>query len=680
MTAATSDDQQTAQGMIDETVDGGQASRFPPFFLHSLQIENFRSIEKAKFNFQPGLNVIIGANNAAKTAVVDALRVVFGLGTFEKKEDLIRLRPTDVFSDSATPPASRSITFTATFYGKVDSDLPAQFYELSCPDESVKLGDPAEEYSTFRLVYRVDFEHSKSKGRYEYVRNDLRGGVSLSNPVPYEVLDSMRAIYLAPLRDLVNDRVRVGAEIERLILSHTPQDKEDARKKIPTQLKDMAIELIKTVTGNKHHVAAGQNLAKYAKPYQIGQNSLSFIPAGFSDELFSSMLPVFADSLHGLGGLPLSSNGLGINQLIYASIVLSRRGDAEVDNHVRKFFLIEEPEAHLHPQLQDSFFHALNQITDHQIFVTSHSSTITAKTDIDKIVVMRRDAANRTARPLHLAEAFRDRDEDKRYLHKFLDVTRSQVLFARGAVFVEGVTEAMLMQRFSEIIGHSLRDAAIEVVVVGSSEGYEHFRPLFDEREGTYARAVFITDGDESPRDVRTDAEFIADSDSLLDTGLEINASTAIATGYGTFEFGLLRASIINSGNTAMQSILNAALTAAAPQQVANSAKQSLFVKDFLDVKRPALAYQKMKENTRNTCLEDSDWYATWHTNSHFKMAKSDFAFHLNEALCRLTDDGAAQQFVGKHSAPCAGLAGVGDVTCLSWLRFDLSAPPGVAA
>src|SRR5260370_10505489 len=238
MTAATSDDQQTAQGMIDETVDGGQASRFPPFFLHSLEIENLRSIEKAKFNFQPGLNVIIGANNAAKTAVVDALRVVFGVGTFEKKEDLIRLRPTDVFSDSATPPASRSITFTATFYGKVDSDLPAQFYELSCPDESVKLGDPAEEYSTFRLVYRVDFEHSKSKGRYEYVRNALRGGGSLSNTEPYETLGSMRAIYPAPLRDLVNDRVRVGAEIERLILSHTPQDKEDARKKIPTQLKD----------------------------------------------------------------------------------------------------------------------------------------------------------------------------------------------------------------------------------------------------------------------------------------------------------------------------------------------------------------------------------------------------------------------------------------------------------
>jgi len=40
----------------------------------------------------------------------------------------------------------------------------------------------------------------------------------------------------------------------------------------------------------------------------------------------------------------------------------------------------------------------------------------------------------------------------------------------------------------------------------------------------------------------------------------------------------------------------------------------------------------------------------------------------------------ADERLHGKHSAPCAGLAGVGDVTCLSWLRFDLSAPPGVAA
>jgi len=612
----------------------------PLFFLHTLRVQNFRSLEDVTFCFQPGLNVIIGANNAAKTAAIDALRVIFSLGTFERKE-LLRLRPTDVFIDEQEPPTSQAITFTATFYGRNDDKVPAQFYDMLCPDEVVKPGG-GEEYAVFRLQYRVEFEFGETRRRYEYLRNDLRGGPDLSNPVSRDALDSIQAIYLAPLRDLVKDKTQVGAEIERLIVSHTPKDKEAERRGIPKQLKDHAIALIKGVTQDRHHAAAGENLALYAKPYDIGTDSLSFVPDGISDELFSKMSPVFAHSLHGDGRLPLSSNGLGVNQLIYASIVLSRRGDTGANDHLRRFFLIEEPEAHLHPQLQDSFFHALNQITHHQLFVTSHSPTITAKTDIEKIIVMRRDAANRTAKPLHLAEAYKGHDEDKKYLHKFLDVTRSQLLFARGAVFVEGITEGMLMQRFSEIVDCNLRDAAVEVVVVDSDEGYDHFRPLFDNGDDAYCRAVFITDGDESPRKVPDDDAFINDSEGALDTGLVVTGSAATATGYGTFEFGLLRAAIINDGNEPMQQLLTTAMQLAAPKDVRNAGKQALFARDFLDFKKPSFAYRKMKETTKDTCLTESDWYASWHTNNYFRKAKSDFAFHLNELLA---DDKAAQGF-----------------------------------
>jgi len=640
-------EEEQAEALLAEVVgDSTTGDDLPMFFLHSLKIEGFRTLEKAVFTFQPGLNVIIGANNAAKTAIIDALRIVFNLGTFENKEDPIRLRPRDIFMDGSEPAATRSIALTATFYGKTGSDLPAQFYELLCPEESVKLGKGDEEYAVFRLRYRVEFSYSNIKKRYEYARNDVRGGVDLRNPVAYEVLDSIRSIYLAPLRDLVNDRTRVGAEIERLILSHTPQGKEEERRSIPEELRERAAELIKKLTENKHQDAAGENLASYASPYGIQKDSLSFLPAGITESLFGTMWPVFAHGLHGAEGLPLSSNGLGINQLIYASIVLSRRGDAEVDGHIRKFFLIEEPEAHLHPQLQDSFFHALNQIRDHQLFVTSHSPTITAKTDLDKIIVMRRDTADRTAVPLHLAEVFKGREHDKEYLHKFLDVTRSQLLFAKGAVFVEGITEAMLMQLFSELIGLSLRSAGVEIVVINSSEGYGHFRPLFDKGDGAFCRAVFVTDNDESPRAVKTDDDFRADADGLLDERLRVEENTAIAAGYGTFEFGLLRTSIAGGGNEAMQQLLTAAMQKAAPPSVKNQNAEAAFAKDFFDFDHPSRAYQKMKERTKYTCLTDDDWYGTWITNGYFKDAKSDFAFYLHQALTDLPVAEARQKFV----------------------------------
>jgi putative ATP-dependent endonuclease of OLD family len=628
----------------DAGSDPGPATPLPMFFLHELKVAGFRAIRDAAFTFQPGLNVLIGANNAAKTGVVDALRLLLSLGSFEKREDSIRLRPTDVCAD-ALGSGPRQISLTATFYGRTGSEATSQFYEMYCPAETVTLGKAKTKYSVFRLDYTVDFRWSADKGRYEVDRGALRGGPDLANPVPYQIMDSMRAVYLAPLRDLVNDRARVGAEIDKLLVSHTIAGRETDRTKIPVKMRDKLLELVKDVTGDAHHQAASSNLASYARPYRMPDDALTFTPSGISDDLFRAMTPVFAHGLHGADGLPLSSNGLGINQLIYASIVLSRRGDAQADRRTHRFFLIEEPEAHLHPQLQDSFFHALNKITDHQIFVTSHSPTLTAKTDIGKIIIMRREGHEGAAVPLHLAHQFRDHPEDMRYLHKFLDVTRSQLLFARGAVFVEGVTEAMLLQRFSELIGCSLRDHGIEIVAIGSSNGFGHFRPLFDEAVNPEYRAVFITDGDEKPADVKTDDDFKNDIDFLLDQGLTADGATATAVGYGTLEFGLLRAAVAGAGHPRMQEILHNALRAAAPEGVVDAGNLEYFLRDFLDWEHPALAYRKMKAKSRGGSLTDDDWYAAWHTNAYFKAAKSDFAYHLHAALQALDDAEARKAF-----------------------------------
>jgi hypothetical protein len=202
----------------------------------------------------------------------------------------------------------------------------------------------------------------------------------------------------------------------------------------------------------------------------------------------------------------------------------------------------------------------------------------------------------------------------------------------------------MLMQRFSELIGRSLRDRGIEIVVLGSAWGFDHFRPLFAGTDGPYHRAVFITDGDEDPRKVATDQAFFDDTTSALDRGMDIDGQTALAMGYGTLEFGLLRTAIAGTGNTEMLAVLQDALRKAAPSNV-NDDNMDAYLKDFLDADRPSLAYQKMKENTRGTCVAEGDWHATWHTNEPFKKVKSEFAFHLHEALSAVPDDEAKRRF-----------------------------------
>ena len=44
--------------------------------LAKLTISNFRKMQKAELRFQPDLNVLMGANNVGKTAVIDALRAL----------------------------------------------------------------------------------------------------------------------------------------------------------------------------------------------------------------------------------------------------------------------------------------------------------------------------------------------------------------------------------------------------------------------------------------------------------------------------------------------------------------------------------------------------------------------------------------------------------------------------
>ena len=90
----------------------------------------------------------------------------------------------------------------------------------------------------------------------------------------------------------------------------------------------------------------------------------------------------------------LSQNGLGENNLIFTSVVL---GDLinRCEDHALEIYnalLVEEPEAHLHPQYQNTFFEYLNELQSKglQVFVTSHSPTITAKSDVNNISILQR--------------------------------------------------------------------------------------------------------------------------------------------------------------------------------------------------------------------------------------------------------------------------------------------------
>src|SRR5690625_860779 len=203
--------------------------------------------------------------------------------------------------------------------------------------------------------------------------------------------------------------------------------------------------------------------------------------------------------------LPITNNGLGYNNLIYIPLLLSKmqvESDGKYMGSNAKVFpilVIEEPEAHLHPTMQSDFIHFLHKNLEKkkvkQVFVTTHSTHISSILDLEQIIVFYKEG-NET-KVSYPGKALEDEPESKKYIQRFLDATKSNMLFAEKIIFVEGITEQLLVPVFAEYMGKSLEKNHVAVINIGGKY-FDHFLKLFNpSNEYSIKRKIsFITDID----------------------------------------------------------------------------------------------------------------------------------------------------------------------------------------
>ena len=256
----------------------------------------------------------------------------------------------------------------------------------------------------------------------------------------------------------------LGKTIELLFATASLPSADPADREIVDELGDAVVDIQKRID---------KSFGGQLKGLIPALNSFGY--PGLGDQLLRvetildvrKLLSNFTKVLYeGTGGVPLpeSYNGLGTRNLIFILLQLAgfyKAYCAEEQPPGLQLIFIEEPEAHLHPQMQEVFIRQLAKTAELlvmnnasqtpwpvQFVVSTHSSHIANEAGFESIryfLAVQRDSGRHT-RIKDFRRGLYNIDLDTRkFLHQYLTLTRCDLFFADKAVLVEGTSERLML-------------------------------------------------------------------------------------------------------------------------------------------------------------------------------------------------------------------------------------------
>lgn len=460
-------------------------------YLAELKLWNFRKYSEEEIEgqifgrpglevqFNPRLNILIGENDSGKTAIIDSIKYILKT----KSLDSFWIDERDFFEDSSGN-RSDQLKIECIFRGFTNEEA-GSFIEWIGFDDSKNF-----ELKVWLIANRRDQTiQTKFKAGADDEGTQLDG----------DAREGLKAIYLKPLRDALAELTPgYRSRLAQILKGHEifKDEKDASGNRIEHKLEEKVkianaqISSFFDIGGDESNPEQrGKKITEEVKSYldsfsfdNVDNNPQFLMSKGELSEILKSLSLVLESNKSGLGSL---------NKLYMAAefLLLNQASDRGL-----KLAIIEEIEAHLHPQAQLQIISTLQDKAtyDGQMILTTHSTTLVSKVKLDHIILCK----NNEVYPM-----FRGKTKllkgDYGFLERFLDDTKANLFFARGVIFVEGDSENLLIPTLAKIIERPLHKYGVSIVNVGST-AFLRYSKIFQRLDGKELRipVSIITDLD----------------------------------------------------------------------------------------------------------------------------------------------------------------------------------------
>lgn len=440
-------------------------------YINKVTIKNFRLLRDSSLDFKNKLCMMIGHNNTGKTSFMVIFEKFMKSMKFGYNDFSIYLRKKMIEIDESTNiheftirlqieiiyEESDDLSNLSEFIMDLDPDNRRINLLFECSILKNKLIDALnsnskiakdrfikdylENYLSIEAYTYAVEDDIKESNRFKLIRKEIK---DIKKLIDFEIIHAKRS---------VSSSEEIGNR--RVLSTLTTKFFNRQNKSNPEKFQDInnIIDEIDTGLGKEYDLFF-KDFLKNSKDF-LNLRDLKVISNLKADRITNSSEVIYGDEEN---NLPEYLNGLGYLNILFLLLTIEIKKNTFINNDKDiKLLFIEEPEAHTHPQLQYIFARKIEELLSDidglQSIITTHSSHIISNCDFENIRYMNytKDNGNGNVKIKNfyseLKNMYKNGDEFK-FVNQYLSIEASELFFASKVIFVEGITEYMLLNYF----------------------------------------------------------------------------------------------------------------------------------------------------------------------------------------------------------------------------------------